>query len=284
VDSKGQPTGEGFDVSGAGAFNLSRDEHLVGFQQGNDIMLRDLTRGVTTRVVQGPGVLEPILSPDGRRIAFSRILPGKRGITIRSTAGGAEETVFTSPEVTLVEDWSRDGRLLLGIQILGRQSPTRGLIIPLEPGRTPVVFADLPDGSALDEPRFSPDGNWIVYNAADNGRQQVYLVPVPPTGERWQLSTDGGSQGRWRSDGSAIFYLSASGQLVEVAVKASNQQPPQIGRPRILFETGLDVTSTIDQYAPSADGTRFLLRRPRDAAGGLDLQVIVNWPTLLTRQ
>jgi eukaryotic-like serine/threonine-protein kinase len=281
VDRNGQPAGDGFDVSGSGPFNLSLDERLVAFQEANDLMVRDIARGVTTRVVQGPGVLEPILSPDGRRIAYSKIVPPQIGIAIRPTAGGPEEVVFRTPDVTLVEDWSRDGRFLLGIQSSGQRSPNRGVIIPLDGDRTPLVFADLPYGSGLDEPRFSRDGKWVVYNAADSGRQQVYLTPVPPTGERWQLSTDGGAQGRWRSDGGAVFYLSSSGQLMEVAV--TKQQPPRIGRPQVLFETGLEMASNIDQYLPSADGSRFLLRRPRGSAGAIELQVIVNWPTLLSQ-
>ena len=76
-----------------------------------------------------------------------------------------------------------------------------------------------------------------------------------------------------------MFYLSASGQLMEVAVTGS--RPPQIGRPRPLFDTGLEMAGNIDQYAVSSDGTRFLLRRPRSNASGADLHVIVNWPTLL---
>ena len=279
VDRKGVPAGDGFDVSGTGPFNLSRDERLVAFQEANDIMVRDLVRGVTTRVVQGPGVLEPILSPDGRRVAYSKIFPPQIGIVIRPTAGGPEEQVFKTPDVTLVEDWSRDGRFLLAIQGSGQRSPNRGVVIPLEGDRTPLVFADLPSGSGLDEPRFSHDGKWVIYNAADSGRQQVYLAPVPATGERWQLSTDGGAQGRWRSDDGAVFYLSASGQLMEVAV--TKQQPPQIGRPQVLFDTGLEMASNIDQFLPNRDGTRFLLRRPRGNTGGVELQVIVNWPTLL---
>ena len=39
--------------------------------------------------------------------------------------------------------------------------------------------------------------------------------------------------------------------------------------------------ANVDQYAPNHDATRFLLRRPRGTTGGVDLHVIVNWPTLL---
>jgi serine/threonine protein kinase len=281
MDSKGAPIGDAFDVSGAGAFNLSRDERLVAFNEADNIMLRDLARGVTTRIIQGPGVLEPILSPDGRRVAYSITIPGRYGIRIRPAAGGRDEIVSTSPGVTLVEDWSRDGRFLLVVDGATSGGPSRGLILPLEGDRTPIVFADLPVGSGLDEPRFSPDGRWIVYNAADGGQQQVYLVPVPPTGERWQVSIDGGAQGRWRADGTAVDYLSRSGQLMEVTVKTGSAGPPQIGRPRLIFETGMVLTPNVDQYAPNADGTRFLLRRPIGNVSGSEMQVIVNWPTLL---
>ena len=247
--------------------------------ESGNILLRDFTRGVTTRLVEGPGIAEPIMSPDGRRVAYSLTLPPRLGIGTRSAAGGAEDIVFTSPQVTLVEDWSRDGRFLLGVQ-----NASRGLIIPLDGDRTPVVFADLPAGSSLDEPRFSPDGKWLVYNAADSGgRQEVYLVPVPPTGERWQLSVDGGAQGRWRADGRVIFYLSASGRLMQVDLRTAGTGSPQISRAQPLFETGLVLSSTIDQYAPGTDGTRFLLRRPVGNAPASALHVIVNWPTMLNQ-
>jgi hypothetical protein len=44
---------------------------------------------------------------------------------------------------------------------------------------------------------------------------------------------------------------------------------------------GLERTGNVDQYAPSSDATRVLLRRPRDTIAGVHLRVIDNWPTLL---
>ena len=66
---------------------------------------------------------------------------------------------------------------------------------------------------------------------------------------------------------------------VDVNVAAGGR--PVLGRPRKLFETRLTPTTNIDQYAPSADGTRFLLRRPRGDEFVDRLEVIANWPTLV---
>jgi hypothetical protein len=203
VDTNGRPVGDGFDTIGPNPFNLSRDGTLLAFVESGDVMLRDLPRGVTTRLVPGPGVLEPVLSPDGRRLAYSVIDAKRLGIAVQSTAGGTPQIVYEAKQVVLVEDWSADGRFLAA------NAGNRGLIIPLESKQPPMVYAELPPGVNPDESRFSPDGGWLVFNAAESGRQEVYLVPVPPTGERWQLSVAGGTQGRfrvlpgglWRSDG-----------------------------------------------------------------------------------
>ena len=56
---------------------------------------------------------------------------------------------------------------------------------------------------------------------------------------------------------------------------------PRIGRAQRLFDTRLVLTPNIDQYAPSADGTRFLLRRPIDSESRSQVHLIVNWPSLL---
>jgi hypothetical protein len=52
----------------------------------------------------------------------------------------------------------------------------------------PIVFAE----SANDESDFSPDGRRLAYSL-DAG-SEVFVVPVPPTGERWQVSAGGGTQ------------------------------------------------------------------------------------------
>jgi hypothetical protein len=91
----------------------------------------------------------------------------------------------------------------------------------------------------------------------------------------------GGAQPRWRNDGKALYFLSLNGTMMMVDVTLGAGAAPQFSAPRPLFETGLEVLLNVDQYAVSADGSRFLLRRPVDERTLDDPQVILNWQTLV---
>ena len=106
-------------------------------------------------------------------------------------------------------------------------------------------------------------------------------MPLPPTGERWQVSVSGGAQPRWSSDGKSLFFLATDGRLMTVDVEARPGAPPAISAPRALFQTGLSVTLNLDQFAVGRDGQRFLIRRPEETVAKDEIRIIVNWPELL---
>ena len=258
-------------------FDLSLDQRFMVVQQpgpDNPLLLHDLARGVTTTLeVKGT---DPVWSPDGKQIAFA--VPGgpDKGINIVPAFGGASRVLHTQAENVYLDDWSRDGQWLAGhVRILGA-----GILIPTDGRAKPIVFAQ---GTAVDETTFSPDGRWLAYNDPQAG--EVYLTAVPPTGERWQVSVAGGAQPRWRADGKALYFLSMSGTMMVVDFQAATSGPPQIGAPRSLFETGMQVSTALDQYRVNAEGTRFLVRRSDQSSSAAlnQLDVIVNWPGLLKK-
>ena len=63
---------------------------------------------------------------------------------------------------------------------------------------------------------FSPDGKWVVFSALDSntGHPKSSSHRFPSDGKRWRVSADGGSQARWRRDGSEIFYLAPNRTLI----------------------------------------------------------------------
>jgi hypothetical protein len=130
-------------------------------------------------------------------------------------------------------------------------------------------------GANVDESHFSPDGKWIAYNSTESGVWQVYLSPFPATGERIQISADGGAEARWRGDGRELYYLDLDGQLMAVDVTLSPR--PALGAARALFQTGIAVNGRQDHYAASLDGQRFLIRRQVVTGGRFPLTVVLNW-------
>ena len=48
--------------------------------------------------------------------------------------------------------------------------------------------------------QFSPDGRWLAYASNESGRYEIYIRSFPEAGGRWQVSTAGGTQPRWRRD------------------------------------------------------------------------------------
>jgi eukaryotic-like serine/threonine-protein kinase len=101
-----------------------------------------------------------------------------------------------------------------------------------------------------------------------------------PLAAKWQISTAGGAQPRWRGDGKELYYMAPDGKLMAVDVKAAPESF-QHGTPHALFASRADApTGAISwSYVPSPDGNRFLIRTPAaESAESPMLTVVVNWP------
>jgi eukaryotic-like serine/threonine-protein kinase len=174
-----------------------------------------------------------------------------------------------------MEDWSRDGQYLAtDIDDAGNSIVA---ILPLAGDRKLIQITKAP---ATDEPHFSPDTRWIAYSSNESGAMEVSVAPVPPTGERWQISTKGGAQPRWRGDGRELYYLALDGTLMAVDID-NDGKSIQAGRPHALFQTGVLPFPAVDQYAVSADGRRFLVNVPFDAPEQTSINIVLNWTASL---
>ena len=73
--------------------------------------------------------------------------------------------------------------------------------------------------------QLSADGRWVADQLNESGSAQIYVRPFPGPGGQWQVSTVGGSQPRWRSDGKELFDVAPDSRLMAVplSVGADNQ-------------------------------------------------------------
>ena len=68
-----------------------------------------------------------------------------------------------------------------------------------------------------------------------------------------------------------------------MAVDISGNAELETGRPQVLFDTGLVVDPTNDQYDVTADGERFLVLKPLPEAESSPITVVLNWVSLLEK-
>ena len=259
--------------------SLSPDQKRAAVQWlANDIRIVDLVRGgVPSRLTFNASVEDfPVWSPDGNRVLYTSTAGGGQNMYSKMSSGaGSEETVLKSITVKRPTDWSRDGRFIL----YEEDDPKNQVdlwVLPLFGDRKPMLLLRTP--FAEQQARFSADGKWIAYVSNETGAPEVYVQSFPPSGGRWQVSTNGGFTPRWRRDGKELFYLAPDRKIMSVEVRTDGAAF-EYSSPKALFETSVDAVTTAatNRYDVSADGQRFLVDAAIENAGPAPITVVVNW-------
>jgi Tol biopolymer transport system component len=239
-----------------------------------DVWLLELRSGILSRVTFDPGnEWDAVWSPDGRQIVFGSDRKGHLDLYRETIGGGEEELLIENAERKVPEDWLKDGSILYTNQ----QGKTI-YRLPLTGDRKPEVL--LQTEFDKDEPHVSPDQRWIAYGSNESGRWEVYVASFPKFTDRRQISTSGGGQAIWRKDGKELFYFGLDGKMMAVDVKAG--ATIETGVPKVLFETRLRPAPTLDQYAVTGDGKRFIVTEPVEESAK-PTTVILNWTAKLPR-
>ena len=129
-------------------------------------------------------------------------------------------------------------------------------------------------------PALSPDGQWLAYESDQSGRFEVYVRPYPnvDTG-RWQVSTNGGKQPVWSSDGDVLYYAAghpAARQMQSVTVNTDSGF--QSGAPTPVFDFRQEGYAELRNYDLHPDGDRFLLvTRDKVLQSDEQLVYVHNW-------
>jgi eukaryotic-like serine/threonine-protein kinase len=247
--------------------------------QNADIWTYDLQRGSAKRLTFDPAAdTVPIWSPDAARLVFSSGRNSARNLYMKNSDGSQEEKLIVQGGFgynNFPNDWSRDGKY-----ILYARDPD--LWFATIPELKTTLFLKAP--SIVRNGQFSPDGKWVAYASNETGRWEIYVTSFPEARGKWQVSTDGGEQPRWRGDGKELFYLSSDGKMMAAPVTTGANF--DAGTPVTLFQaTPRQPVPLYDLFAydVSRDGQRFLILTQVRPAETAPMSIVLNWTTKLNK-
>jgi Tol biopolymer transport system component len=263
-----------------GGFALSpNDGYLVvsqGLADNRDLWLKDLTTGVLGRLTSAPGFEHnPVWSPDSRRIAYGN----SQRDTVRwyqTVMGSGKHTVISSNNPAALKDWTPDGRLVFRVG-----TGTVGMVAAPEEGGALSEKSQttlLNESYYVDQVRVSPNGKWVAYTSFESTRPNIWVAAFPSFTDRRQISTSAAMQPAWRADGRELFFLAVDQKLMSIAV---DPETLRTGRVEPLFQTQAPATTGVYMFAPTRDGQRFYVREPQGSDAIEQLNVVMNWPSLV---
>ena len=257
---------------------LSPDGHKVAVDQTDpdgkdtDIYVHDLERDAVTRLTFGHSLDQSaVWSPDGRKIMFSSNKRGPFRMYVKNADGVGSEEEISDQGTQLFNpwDWSHDGKY-----ILFRKGSELGYLTLADQQAKMLTQPNF----ALRGAQFSPDGRWFAYASSEGGNMDVYVSNFPEGNGKWQISTGGGQEPRWRRDGKELFYISSDGKMMSVPIIGTTSF--EAGTPVPLFTTHRrQPVSSQDVfcYDVTPDGQKFLIVTNADQGPASPLSVTLNW-------
>ena len=258
-----------------------------------DVWITDVQRDASIRLTfDSRGDVQPVWSPDAKRIAWQRLPDGGFSeLYVKSADGAGTEQLlyrFDGGPGVLLTDWTSDGRFL----VYSRGGDVFAL--PVDPETTaatrqPIAVVQTPANEF--GAYVSPDSRWVAYVSNESGRQEIYVQPFAPgwngapTGGKTLVSRGSLGLARWRADGKELVFVDAEGKLMSADVSTSPTFT--VGVPRMLFQLPGDFlaqTRTPGSVADlSRDHQRVYLLMPAPETARQGINVVLNWPALLTK-
>jgi eukaryotic-like serine/threonine-protein kinase len=247
----------------------------------SDIWVYPVAGGQPTRITFGPDDFWPVWSPDGKEIAYGVLENGKSSIRRRALDGRQPEEILYQNDAYIsgtAIDWSPDGKYL-SMDLQSREGIFSNWILPLNGDRKPFRSPATSKMTVSQyDGRFSPDGRWLAYFSYETARPEVYVVPFPSGGAKYQVSTAGGWNATFGHN-NELFFITMGNRLM--AAQTGKQVNFRIDAIQPLFQLDLPNFAGIN-FDVSADGKQFVVQTA-DHTKSTSITLLTNWPAALKK-
>jgi eukaryotic-like serine/threonine-protein kinase len=151
--------------------------------------------------------------------------------------------------------------------------------------RKPKLF--LESRFSLYYPEFSSDGRWLAYVSNESGGFEVYVQPYPGPGEKHRVSTSGGTQPVWTSNGREILFRGNWQEFFSSSVTSFT--PFRTATPRLIYKEksgGFSSTTPVRGWDATRDGRQLIVTQDKESKDKpvSQLQIILNWDVELKQR
>ncbi len=211
-------------------------------------------------VADSAGNIQPALSPDRTRIAFSSNRSGSYDLYLMDADGGSPRRLTTDPGIEGEPVWTPDGA-----RIVFTATPAEGQpqIWSLRPDGKPAQVLTAGPG-ANHSPAVSADGRTLAFVSTRDGNQEIYLMPIEGGEARRITRTEQReSSPRFLPNGDLVFVTERGGRSKGSRVVRLTGTAGEV-------VTVLETEEPIGGIATSRDGRRiaYVVGRLTDAAKG----------------
>jgi hypothetical protein len=269
------------DLIDAGTPALSPDGRRVAFTAARegllDVWIFDRPLESVSRLTFEGNAMYPAWNPSGDTVYYSTDAGSRdRDIWRRAADGsGSPERVLERPEDQMTITIPVTGGVaLLRENVVSQAGHEGGLYtLPLAPVGEPRPWAV----SSFWEraASFSPDARWAAYTSDESGQDEIYVRAFPEPQGRLQVSSGGGDEPLWSSDGRTIYFRRAD-TLFAAAVQTSPTF--SVGQQRMVFTASFNhspyhVRTNYDRDPRTGEFVAFSQPERNMAA----LVVVLNW-------
>ena len=172
-----------------------------------------------TRLTNNPwDDINPVVSPDGKKIAYSSHQNGYWDLYLFDLASGKSSRLTDTPEYEAPESWSPDGQWL-AIERLVENRLQIFLLPVADKNSSPVQLTNFDAPSY--EPQWSPKGREIAFVSTKDGKEDIWLARLDRIDDRFINLTGifpgNHRQPRWSPDSSLLAWSAdkPDGMVVE---------------------------------------------------------------------
>lgn len=245
-----------------------------------EIWIHDLVTGGRLRLPINSSAIDPVWSPDGRRITYASTEHGPSSLySIAADGKHTRELLLSSGFGLFPLSWSARGVLAFH-QVSPVTSHDIWLLTPVE-APSPLLTSPFAETQA----QFSPDGRWLAYVSDDSGRNEVYVIHHATGRPPERISRGGGVQPVWSRDGHSLYYRNLTGELL-FRVGLTLAPALAITHPVLVLDGPYEMRARAGamaaNYDVAADG-RLVMVRQRQRAMRQEIRIGLHWSALITK-